>query len=137
MVPGYGDYYLITHSIHNLAYQGVFSRDSFRALHLPEKLWSSDGLEFYDQLSFIKGGLVYADHITTVSPTYATEIQTPEFGNGLDGLLRHRSKQLTGILSFIGEWKCRCGLLITTNDRPQWFTEKLLGIPAHWLFGKQ
>jgi starch synthase len=90
-------------TIHNLAYQGIFSRGSFSALHLPDKLWSPDGLEFYDQLSFIKGGLVYADHITTVSPTYAREIQTPEFGNGLDGLLRYRSKHLTGILNGVDD----------------------------------
>ena len=90
-------------TIHNLAYQGLFGRETFDTLHLPESLWSPDGLEFYDQLSFIKGGLVYADHLTTVSPTYAREIQTPEFGNGLDGLLRHRASQLTGVLNGIDD----------------------------------
>lgn len=72
-------------TIHNLAYQGVFSWETFRALGLPDSLWRFDRLEFHGQLSFIKGGLVYADRLTTVSPSYAQEIQTPEFGYGLDG----------------------------------------------------
>ena len=113
-------------TIHNLAYQGVFGRDSFGALHLPEKLWSADGLEFYEQLSFIKGGLVYADHITTVSPTYATEIQTPEFGNGLDGLLRHRSKHLTGILNGVDDsiWNPATDKNLVANYDTEHFSEK-------------
>ncbi|MFT7414521.1 MAG: starch synthase [Methylophagaceae bacterium] len=95
-------------TIHNLAYQGLFSRDIFDALDLPEKLWQSDGLEFYGLLSLIKGGLIYADHITTVSPTYAQEICSYEFGYGLEGLLSLRAKQgrLSGILNGIdnNEW---------------------------------
>ena len=78
-------------TIHNLAYQGLFPRRTYVALQLPERLWSMDGLEFHGQLSFIKGGIAFADCITTVSPTYAREIQTPAFGCGLDGLLRHRA----------------------------------------------
>lgn len=88
-------------TIHNLAYQGLFPHETFRALGLPDALWRFDRLEFHGQLSFIKGGLVYADQITTVSPGYASEIQTTEFGYGLDGLLRHRSDRLTGILNGI------------------------------------
>ncbi|MCL7944637.1 glycogen synthase GlgA [Marinobacter sp. ATCH36] len=88
-------------TIHNLAYQGIFSQETFRALGLPDSLWRWDQLEFYGQLSFIKGGLVFSDRITTVSPEYAREIQTPEFGNGLDGVLRHRANWLTGILNGI------------------------------------
>ncbi len=88
-------------TIHNMAYQGLFSHSSFVALGLADDLWSHDALEFHDQLSFIKGGLVYADRITTVSPTYAREIQTAEFGYGLEGLLQHRSKYLSGILNGI------------------------------------
>ncbi|ABA57284.1 glycogen synthase (ADP-glucose) [Nitrosococcus oceani ATCC 19707] len=86
-------------TIHNLAYQGVFSRQQFDALELPSAWWSPAALEFYNQISFIKGGLVFADWLTTVSPTYAKEILTPEFGCGLDGVLRGRSKRLTGILN--------------------------------------
>ncbi len=88
-------------TIHNLAYQGLFPEATFPALDLPWSFWSPDALEFYGQLSFIKGGLVFADRINTVSPTYAKEIQTPEFGCGLDGLLRHRRDRLSGILNGI------------------------------------
>lgn len=86
-------------TVHNLAYQGVFSWDTFQSLHLPAELWSADALEFYGQVSFIKGGLIYADYLNTVSPTYAQEIRTPEFGCGLDGLLNHRAERLVGILN--------------------------------------
>ncbi|MDK8464452.1 glycogen synthase GlgA [Marinobacter sp. SS13-12] len=88
-------------TIHNLAYQGIFSHETFRALGLPDSLWRWDQLEFYGQLSFIKGGLVFSDRITTVSPEYAREIQSAEFGHGLDGVLRHRAHRLTGILNGI------------------------------------
>ncbi|MGD8616481.1 MAG: glycogen synthase GlgA [Gammaproteobacteria bacterium] len=86
-------------TIHNLAYQGLFSHAQLRALGLPPAWWSIDGLEFHGRLSFIKGGLVFADWLTTVSPSYAREIQTAEFGCGLEGLLRHRNRRLTGILN--------------------------------------
>jgi starch synthase len=88
-------------TIHNLAYQGLFPAESIQGLSLPGQLWHPEGLEFYHMLSFIKGGLVYADHITTVSPTYALEIQTPAFGYGLEGLLLHRKDVLKGIINGI------------------------------------
>ena len=93
-------------TIHNLSYQGLFPYQVFAALALPHELWSSQALEFHGQMSFMKGGLVFADQLTTVSPTYAREIQTLEFGDGLDGLLRHRAARLTGILNGIddSEW---------------------------------
>jgi starch synthase len=90
-------------TIHNLAYQGVFPYHTFISLGLPKELWAYDALEFHGQFSFIKGGLAFADRITTVSPTYAREIRTPAFGEGLDGLLRHRSHVLSGILNGIDE----------------------------------
>lgn len=90
-------------TIHNLAYQGLFSDAEFESLNLPDSLWSPDALEFHNRLSFLKGGLVYADRINTVSAHYAQEIQTPEFGRGLDGLLRHRSGALSAILNGIDE----------------------------------
>lgn len=86
-------------TIHNLAYQGLFSRAVFDQLNLPPHLWSADSMEFYGQLSFLKGGLVHADRLTTVSPTYAEEIRERAFGYGLEGLLRHRSEVLDGILN--------------------------------------
>ena len=86
-------------TIHNLAYQGLFDASHYPTLALPETWWSLHQLEFHDRLSYIKGGLVFADALTTVSPTYAAEIRTPEFGCGLEGLLDHRAAHLTGILN--------------------------------------
>jgi starch synthase len=88
-------------TLHNLAYQGVFSREQFIQLQLPDVLWSPDSLEYHGQFSFLKGGLVHADRINTVSPGYAGEIQTPTFGCGLDGVLRQRSSVLSGVLNGI------------------------------------
>ena len=90
-------------TIHNLAYQGLFPRDTLRRIGAPESSFHIDGLEFYDKLSFLKGGLNLASHLTTVSATYAKEITTPELGCGLEGLLSKRSEQLTGILNGIDE----------------------------------
>lgn len=88
-------------TIHNMAYQGLFPANETASLNIPSKLWHPEGLEFHSMLSFIKGGLVYADRITTVSPTYALEIQTPEFGYGLEGLLTHRNDSLSGVINGI------------------------------------
>lgn len=88
-------------TIHNMAYQGVFPSNTFSLLNLPGQLWNPEGLEYHGMLSFIKGGLSYSDRITTVSPTYAMEIQTPEFGYGLEGLLSHRQDKLSGIINGI------------------------------------
>jgi starch synthase len=86
-------------TIHNLAYQGLFPPALFPELALPPEFFSIDGAEFNGLVSFIKAGLFFADRLTTVSPTYAREIQTPDFGCGLDGLLRTRAGSLTGILN--------------------------------------
>ena len=86
-------------TVHNLAYQGFFPAAAFADLALPSSFFAIDGVEFYGGVSFLKAGLFYADRLTTVSPTYAREIQTPAFGAGLDGLLRSRAGVLTGILN--------------------------------------
>jgi starch synthase len=86
-------------TIHNLAYQGLFPAGVFPELALPAPFFSVDGVEFNGQVSFLKAGLFYADRLTTVSPTYAREIQTPAFGCGLEGLLGSRAAELTGILN--------------------------------------
>ncbi|GHG68672.1 glycogen synthase GlgA [Comamonas sp. JC664] len=94
-------------TIHNLAYQGQFSKDVMGDLGLPWDLFTAHGgLEFHNTVNFLKAGLVFSDALTTVSPTYAREIQTPEQGYGLDGLLRHRAHRLHGILNGIDaqEW---------------------------------
>jgi starch synthase len=86
-------------TVHNLAYQGFFGADVFAQLALPAAFFSIDGVEYYGGLSFLKAGLFFADRLTTVSPTYAREIQTPAFGMNLDGLLRARVGVLSGILN--------------------------------------
>ncbi len=88
-------------TIHNLAFQGVFAPQLLDDLALTGKDWHIDGVEYYGQLSFLKAGLRHADWITTVSPTYAREIQSDEGGMGLGGLLRSRADHLTGILNGI------------------------------------
>ena len=111
-------------TIHNLAYQGLFPRESLRRIGAPDASFHIDGLEFYDKLSFLKGGLVYASHLTTVSATYAREITTPELGCGLEGLLRLRSNasELTGILNGIDEsWDPRaCAQLAQPFGAGDW-----------------
>jgi starch synthase len=93
-------------TIHNLAYQGLFEADWLPRLDLPWNLLSMDRLEFWGRISFLKGGINAAEIITTVSPRYAREIQTPELGFGFDGILRARSAELYGILNGIDvdEW---------------------------------
>ncbi len=86
-------------TIHNLAFQGVFPASAMAALGLPGSLFHMEGVEFHGQMSFMKAALVYSDALTTVSPRYAREITSPEQGCGLDGLLRARQAQLTGILN--------------------------------------
>lgn len=91
----------VVFTIHNLAHQGLFPRTTLAALGLPAWLWHYEALEFYGRLSFMKGGLVFSDHLTTVSPAYAKEILTEIGGCGLGGLLSARAKDLTGILNGI------------------------------------
>ena len=88
-------------TVHNLAYQGLFPRDTLSELRLPEWAFTYDQLEFHGQLGFLKSGLAFADRISTVSRTYALEIQGAEQGCGLDALLRHRAGELVGIVNGI------------------------------------
>jgi starch synthase len=88
-------------TIHNLAYQGIFPKEKLSALGLDEEFFVPSKLEFYGKINIMKAGLLFADLITTVSPTYSREIQTPEYGFGLDGVLRERKKDICGILNGI------------------------------------
>ncbi len=88
-------------TVHNLAYQGVFSREVLPDLRLPWRMLDVRGLEFHGHVGFLKSGLYYSDKITTVSPTYARQIQTDTYGHGLQGLLRTRDADLHGILNGI------------------------------------
>ena len=88
-------------TIHNLQFQGRYPHYDYASTYLPETLYSIDGLEFWGDWNSLKGGITFADRITTVSPAYAEEITTPEFGCALDGVLREHSHKLTGILNGI------------------------------------
>jgi starch synthase len=103
-------------TIHNLAYQGVFDASWLPRLGLGWDLMRVDALEYWSRISFLKGGIVFSDIITTVSPRYAEEIQTPELGFGFDGILQARSADLVGILNGI--------------DYDQWDPERDLNLPV-------
>jgi starch synthase len=98
-------------TIHNLAYQGVFPAAAFKLTNLSPSFFNHEGLEFFELMNCLKAGIAYSDFITTVSPRYAREITTEEFGCGLDGMLRRRQKDLAGILNGVdySEWN-------TTNN---------------------
>ncbi|MGG6311104.1 glycogen synthase GlgA [Paenibacillus macerans] len=90
------------YTVHNLLYQGIFPEGVLRdLLDLPWKYFTPEGVEYYGNVSFMKAGLVYADHVTTVSPTYAEEIKTEHYGYGMDGLLRSLGGRLSGIVNGI------------------------------------
>ena len=136
-------------TVHNLAYQGLFDPGDFSLLGLPARFMMPASLEFHGQLSFMKAGLKYAQRITTVSPTYAGEIATPEFGCGLDGVIRARGRDVTGILNGVDDavWNPASDKLITTRYTPKAMAgkarckaalQKALGLrvePATPLFG--
>ena len=88
-------------TVHNVAFQGLAPAERAAALRLPESGYTAEGYEYWGQISALKGGLLAADRITTVSPTYARELMTPEFGMGLDGVIRSRRDVLSGILNGI------------------------------------
>lgn len=96
----------VVFTIHNLAYMGAFDAERLDELGIPEGFFHPGALEFWGRVALLKGGLIFSDALTTVSPRYAREIQTPEFGYGLDGILRERASQLFGILNGIDadEW---------------------------------
>ncbi len=104
-------------TIHNIAFQGIFPESAISELGLPESMFHVDGFEYFEQLSFLKAGLVYSDKITTVSPTYAHELTSPEFGMGLEGIIRQRRNDVSGILNGIDMdvWDPECDPKIHAN----------------------
>lgn len=86
-------------TIHNIGYQGIFNKNKMQTLNLPWGIFNIDGVEFYNQINLLKGGIIFADTVTTVSKTYSQEIQTKEYGARLDGVLRKFSNKLTGIVN--------------------------------------
>jgi starch synthase len=130
-------------TIHNLAFQGVFPMRSFYRTNLPDELMGIDGVEFYGQMNMMKAGILFADRVTTVSPRYAQEIQTVEFGCGLEGVVATRAEDLRGLLNGIdsaiwnpatdvllpatytaddlgGKWRCRAELLRRHGFNPDY-----------------
>jgi starch synthase len=105
------------YTIHNLNYQGVATADRFAALGLHSRYWAPDALEHWGDVNLMKGGIIFADQVTTVSPNYAREIQTPQFGAGLDGILRSLSFKVDGILNGIDveEWDPETDPLVPSN----------------------
>ena len=104
-------------TVHNIAFQGQFPASVFGTLGLPPAAFAIDGVEYYGTVGYLKGGLAMADAITTVSPTYAQEICTPEYGMGLDGLLRARRNTLRGIVNGIDAdvWNPASDAMISTH----------------------
>ncbi len=104
-------------TVHNIAFQGVFPARDFALTNLPADFFAIEGLEFYGQMSMLKAGLVFADRITTVSPTYAREILTEKFGCGLEGVIRPRAADLVGLLNGIDTevWNPATDRLIPAN----------------------
>jgi starch synthase len=105
------------YTIHNLNYQGVAARNAFATTGLHARYWAPDGIEHWGQVNPMKGGILFADEVTTVSPNYAAEIQTPALGAGLDGILRSLDFKLTGILNGIdaGEWNPETDPLVPSS----------------------
>lgn len=115
-------------TVHNLAYQGLFPREAWGLTNLPDRAFGIEGLEFYGQVNCLKGGLMFADRLSTVSPTYAKEIQSPAFGCGLEGVLAKRRGELVGILNGMDpeEWDPRGDPHLTAH----YSTENLRGKSA-------
>jgi len=107
----------VVFTIHNLGYQGLFPATALRSAGLPQSLFSMDALEYYGNINYLKGGLLFADYLTTVSRRYAKEIQTAEYGCGLEGVIRSRADRLVGILNGVdyGTWSPESDTFIAQN----------------------
>src|SRR5450432_4706194 len=108
-------------TIHNMGYQGLFPSDTLPLLTLPWDLFTISKMEFFGNVNFLKGALIFSDFVTTVSKKYSQEIQTTEFGFGLEGVLRTRSSTVTGILNGVdyAEWSPETDKFIDTRYSPQ------------------
>ncbi|HEV2382322.1 MAG TPA: glycogen synthase GlgA [Terriglobia bacterium] len=111
----------VVFTVHNLAYHPEFAREILREISLDDGVFNMDALEYYGRVNLLKGGLVFADYLTTVSPKYAEEIQTPEFGSGMEGVIRKHAGKLCGILNGCdySAWNPATDLLIAANYTPE------------------
>lgn len=114
-------------TVHNLGYHGLFPREVLARVGLPESLFHVDALEFFGRVNYLKGGLLFADWLTTVSKRYAQEIQTAEYGHGLDGVIRRRADRLVGILNGVDytAWSPETDTLIAANYSAKDLTGKI------------
>ena len=117
----------VVFTVHNMGYHGAFPSDTMKKIGLPENLFRVDAMEFYGRVNFLKGALTFSDYLTTVSPKYAEEIQTPEYGHGLDGVVRSRADRLTGILNGVdyAVWNPETDELIAAQYSPKNLSGKL------------
>jgi starch synthase len=111
----------VVFTIHNLGYQGLFPRAALGRTGMPESLFHIDALEYYGKINFLKGGLIFSDYLTTVSRKYAQEIQTPEYGSGLEGVIQKRAERLVGILNGVdyAAWSPESDTFIAANYSAQ------------------
>jgi starch synthase len=116
----------VVFTIHNMGYHGTFPRAALAKIGLPESLFTMETMEFYGRVNFLKGALLFSDYLTTVSPKYAEEVQTPEYGHGLDGVVRQRAANLTGILNGAdySAWSPEKDKLIAARYSPKDLTGK-------------
>jgi starch synthase len=129
-------------TIHNLAYQGIFSKNEYHKLHLPGRLFHWNMLEFFGQMNLLKGGIIAADEVTTVSPQYAEEIQTRQYGHGLEGVLKHNRKKIIGIINGLdyGVWNPETDIHVPVpfsifdfnekKKRNKQYLQKRIGLPV-------
>jgi starch synthase len=117
----------VVFTIHNMGYHGAFPRDTMKKIGLPESLFGIDAMEFYGRVNFQKGALIFSDYLTTVSPKYAEEIKTVEYGHGLDGVVRNRADRLTGILNGVdyAAWSPERDKVIASRYSPKDLSGKL------------
>jgi starch synthase len=117
----------VVFTIHNMGYHGAFPRETMKKIGLPETLFGIDGMEFYGRVNFLKGALIFSDYLATVSPKYAEEIKTAEYGHGLEGVMRNRADSLTGILNGVdySAWSPERDKVIASRYSPKDLAGKL------------
>jgi len=108
-------------TIHNIGYQGLFPPEIMAEISIDQRLFRIEGLEYYGKVNLLKGGIVFSDYVSTVSQKYAQEIQTEEYGHGLEGVLRSRADHLMGILNGVDyeDWNPATDKLIPANYNPE------------------
>ena len=117
----------VVFTIHNMGYHGAFPPDAMKRIGLPDSLFGIDGMEFYGRVNLLKGALIFSDYLTTVSPKYAEEIQTAQYGHGLEGVVQNRADRLIGILNGVdyAVWSPERDKVIAARYSPKDLSGKL------------